>query len=140
MFKKDLTFKNFLGNEVTKTLRFNLSEDEMLDLVREDSRFEPGYLYYVMEQQDYPMMMDILRKIIVLSYGELSNDGMTFRKTDEQALDFLQSAAYSAFRDSLLEEPEQFNAFLIGVFPSKFSKLIKERLENSESTQLDVVK
>ena len=140
MFKTDLTYKDFLGNDVTETLRFNISEDEMLDLVREDARFDGGYLSMVIEQKNYAQMMDIVRKLIVISYGELSSDGRTFRKTDERALDFLQSAAYGAFRDKLLEEDGFFEAFLIGIFPSKFSTMIKERLASGNVPQIDVVK
>jgi hypothetical protein len=131
MYKTEITYKDFLDNNVTETLRFNISEDELLDLVREDERFDSGYLAYVVEQQDYPKMMDIVRKLIILSYGELSDDGRYFRKSDEKALDFLQSAAYPAFRDYLLEGKDgQFEAFLMGVFPSKFAAVVKERLAN----------
>lgn len=142
MFKTEITYKDYLDNNVTETLRFNISEDELLDLVREDERFDSGYLAYVVEQQDYPKMMDIIRKLIILSYGELSDDGKYFRKSDERAIDFLQSAAYPAFRDSLLEGNNgQFEAFLLGVFPSKFAKVVKERLANpnADIAQLSVV-
>ena len=127
MFKTEQKFKDFLGNEVTETLRFNISEDELLDLVRDDERFDSGYLAYVIEQKDYPKMMDIVRKMIVLSYGELSDDGKYFRKSDEKAIDFLQSAAYEGFRDSLLNEEGKFEAFLMGVFPSKFAEISHKR-------------
>ena len=95
MFKTDLTYKDFLGNDVTETLRFNISEDEMLDLVREDARFDGGYLSMVIEQKNYAQMMDIVRKLIVISYGELSSDGRTFRKTDERASCSLQHIVLS---------------------------------------------
>ena len=140
MYKIELTYKDFIGNEVTETLRFNISEDEMLDLVRDDERFETGYLAFVLEQKDYPKMMDIVRKLIVLSYGELSDDGKYFRKSDEKALDFLQSAAYEAFRDSLLTTEGAFEAFMLGVFPSKFSDVIKERIKAGEVPQITAVK
>jgi len=141
MFKIELTYKDFLDNEVTETLRFNLSEDEMLDLVRDDQRFDGGYLAYIIEQKNYALMMDIVRKLIVLSYGELSSDGRTFRKSDEKALDFLQSAAYEAFRDRLLsDESNLFESFLIGIFPSKFGAVIKEKIASGNVPQLEVRK
>lgn len=134
MFKTEIKYKDFLENDVAETLRFNISEDELLDLVREDERFDAGYLAYVVEQKDYPKMMDIVRKLIVLSYGELSDDGRYFRKSDDKAIDFLQSAAYEAFRDSILEEPSKFEAFLLGVFPSKFSQIVQARMANPNAT------
>lgn len=141
MFKTEITYKDFLGNDVTKTLRFNISEDELLDLVNTDSRFESGYLAFAMQDQNYAKMMDVIRKLIVMSYGELSDDGEYFRKSDEKAIDFLQSAAYEAFRDSLISDQDnKFVDFLLGVFPAKFAKVIKEKIDSGETKQISVVK
>lgn len=122
MFKTDLTYTNFLGVEVTDTLRFNLTETELLDLVRSDNTFDVSFLTYISNERDYAKMMDVLRKLIVVSYGEVSDDGKYFRKSDERALDFVQSAAYEAFRDQLLSDDEGkgFINFIKGVFPAKF--------------------
>ena len=141
MFKTEIKYKDFLGNDVSKTLRFNITEDELLDLVREDSRFETGYLAFVMQENDYAKMMDVIRKLIVLSYGEMSDDGEYFRKSDEKAIDFMQSAAYAAFRDELISDKDgqKFVDFLLGVFPAKFSKVIKEKIDAGETPALTVV-
>lgn len=123
MFKTELTYENFLGVEVTETLRFNLTETELLDLVREDPTFNTGFLSYIAQEQDYAKMMDVIRKLIVVSYGEVSEDGKYFRKSDEKALDFVQSAAYEAFRDKLLadDDGQGFINFMMAVFPAKFA-------------------
>lgn len=123
MFKIELTYENFLGVEVTETLRFNLTETELLDLVREDPTFNTGFLTFIANEKDYAKMMDVIRKLIVVSYGEVSDDGKYFRKSDEKALDFVQSAAYEAFRDKILadEDGKGFMDFLMAVFPAKFA-------------------
>lgn len=132
MFKTDITYTNFLGSEVTETLRFNLTETELMDLVRDDSMFDAGFLAYISQEQDYYKMMDVLRKLIVVSYGEISEDGRYFRKTDTMALDFVQSAAYEAFRDKLLssEDGSAFVNFLLGVFPAKMAEAMKANMKN----------
>lgn len=132
MFKTDITYTNFLGSEVTETLRFNLTETELMDLVRDDPMFDTGFLAYISQEQDYYKMMDVLRKLIVVSYGEVSEDGKHFRKNDHMALDFVQSAAYEAFRDKLLssEDGSEFVNFLLGVFPAKMAEAMKANMKD----------
>jgi hypothetical protein len=129
MYKTDVTYKNFLDVEVTETLRFNLTETELLDLVRTDPAFNVGLLTYIANERDYARMMDVIRKLIVVSYGEVSEDGKYFRKSDERALDFVQSAAYEAFRDQLLsdDDGQGFVNFMMAVFPAKFAAEMKKQ-------------
>lgn len=140
MFKTSVTYKNFLDVETTETLRFNLTEDELLDLVRSDPTFDVNFLSYLSQEKDYPKMMDVIRKLIVVSYGEVSEDGRSFKKSDEIALNFVQSAAYIAFRDKLLasEDGHEFTEFLMHVFPSKFSDALKDKI--AETPALSVVR
>lgn len=142
MFKTDITYTNFLGTEVTETLRFNLTETELLDLVKDDPKFDTSFLAYVSQEKDYMKMMDVIRKLIVVSYGEVSDDGKYFRKSDERAIDFLQSAAYEAFKDKLLssEDGKEFVDFLLGIFPEKFRKALKDRMTTEGVPQLTAVK
>lgn len=143
MFKTDITYTNFLGTEVTETLRFNLTETELLDLIKDDPKFDTGFLAYVSQEKDYIKAMDMIRRLIVVSYGEVSDDGKYFRKSDERAIDFLQSAAYEAFKDKLLSDREGKLVvdFMLGILPEKFRKSLKDKLKADGSLpQLEVIK
>ena len=127
MYKTELTYKTFTDKEITETFRFNLNEQELMDLVEDDPIFSPEFLSYVAREQDVMKMLKVIQKLIVVSYGEMSEDGRYFRKSNERALDFLQSAAYMAFRDKLLSgDGKEFVAFIFGVFPEKFVESMKE--------------
>lgn len=127
MYKTELTYKTYTDKEITETFRFNLNEQELLDLVEDDPIFSPEFLSYVAREQDTMKMLKVIQKLIVVSYGEMSEDGKYFRKSNERALDFLQSAAYMAFRDKLLDgDGEEFMNFLFGVFPEKFVRSMQE--------------
>lgn len=129
MFKYTVKYKDFLGNDQEDTLRFNISESEMYDLAQKNPKFNVDYLRYIMENSKGVDIIDVLREIIVLSYGELSEDGKKFRKSDEMAIEFLQSAAFDAFFNELVYgDPESNFAveFMIGVFPDKFADTIKK--------------
>lgn len=126
MYKTELTYKTFTDKEITETFRFNLNEDELRDLIDDDPIFSPAFLSYVSREQDTMKMLKVIQKLIVMSYGEMSEDGKYFRKSNEKALDFLQSAAYMAFRDKLLGgDGEEFVKFMFDVFPEKFVKSLK---------------
>lgn len=123
MFKVEQKYKDFLGNDQTDSLYFNISESEMYEIAKDNKKFDPDYLRYLMENGRGIDFVDVVRELIVLSYGELSDDGKKFRKSDERALEFVQSAAYDALFERLVNaEDENFvKDFLVGVFPKKFT-------------------
>lgn len=129
MFKKEITYKDFLGQTRTETFRFNITENEMLDLVQNDPSFNVDYLTYLMQNPDGLKMIDIMRKIIVVSYGELSEDGKHFRKSDQIATDFVQSAAYVELLNEFIEskDPDFIRSFMTGVFPAKYAAELQKK-------------
>lgn len=131
MFKTEVTYTNFLDQEVTETLRFNLREDELLDLIKEDPTFDTSYLTYVSQQNDFQKIMKVVRRLIALSYGEVSEDGRTFRKSEQRSLDFLQSSAYTTFLNKILSDDsgKTFRDFIVGVFPAKFAEQLTSSME-----------
>lgn len=126
MFKDTVKYKDFNGNEREEIVRFDLSEDELMDLVRIDPDFNADRLSYIMETQDALAMYNVVRKLIVVAYGEISEDGKHFRKNDDITRDFTQSAVYRQFRDKLLESSDEneIKNFLFGVLPSKVAEQI----------------
>lgn len=139
MFKVNVEYKDFLDNDQKDTLRFNISETEMMDLASKDPSFKVDYLRYLMTDGTGIEMVDILRKLIVVSYGELSEDGKKFRKSDERTLDFVQSAAYDKLFDMLVygDDMEFAKKFLIGIFPAKYAQTITDA---ANKQQISVVK
>lgn len=131
MFKHVQKYKDFLGNDQEDILRFNVSESEMMDLIKNDPSFEPNNLAKLVEEHDGLKMIDVIRKLIVLSYGELSDDGKKFRKNDSIALEFVQSAAYDALLDEFIEAKDEtfVRAFMIGIFPAKFADKLSKDLD-----------
>ena len=130
MFKIEQHYKDFLGNDQVETLRFNISESEMYDLAKNNPKFNVDYLRTVMEKGNGMEIIDVVRELIVLSYGELSEDGKKFRKSNEIALEFCQSAAYDALFDRLVSSNDEkfILEFLTGVFPDKFADTIKNNV------------
>ena len=139
MFKTEITTENFDGKKVTETLRFNLSQTEMMDLVKADSTFSEEYLRWIVEEKNVEAMFDVIRKLVAVSYGVMSEDGRVFRKKPDDVYDFLHSAAYDALIEKFMAEGnDQFiTEFISGVFPAKFADSIRQSMKQG---QIDVVK
>lgn len=134
MFKTEITTENFDGKKVTETLRFNLSQTEMMDLVKADSTFTEEYLRWIVEEKNVEAMFDVIRKLVAVSYGVMSEDGRAFRKKPDDVYDFLHSAAYDALIEKFMSEGnEQFlTEFIVGVFPAKFANSIRQSMTQGQ--------
>lgn len=129
MFKTTVKYTDFLGAEREETLRFNLNEQELLDLTSEDVAFNPAYLGAISKEQDAQSMFKVMRKLILLAYGEMSEDGRFFRKSEQITSDFAHSAAYEALLNKLLtsDDTKYIESFMLGIFPSKISEQIRQQ-------------
>lgn len=138
MFKVTLKYPNFLGNEVEDTFRFNFTEDEMLKLAAEDPEFNAEYISTMMHEEQLMKMYMLLRKLVVLSYGEMSEDAKHFRKNEQITTDFMQSAAFDKIIDLFTGDNAEktIQDFVYNVFPSKFAEELKKRnLTNVKSIE-----
>lgn len=127
MFKTTVKYTDFLGEEREEVLRFNLSEVEMKDLMDEDPVFSPKFLTAIADDKDSETMLRIIRKLILHAYGELSEDGRVFRKSDQIKSDFAHSAAYTALLEQLFnaKDDRYISDFLIGIFPAKIGAALR---------------
>jgi hypothetical protein len=127
MFSITVTYKDFGGNERTETLRFDLTQEEMLDIRDEDAAFDPANLSRLAEEKDIQMMYKVIRKLILHSYGEVSEDGRYFRKSPQIMSDFAHSAMYRALLEKLLndESGNLAKEFILNVFPSEIAKQVR---------------
>lgn len=139
MFKTTVQYTDFNGNQKEEILRFDLSEEELMDLMRLDEDFTAGHLSAIMETKNMLAMFNVIRKLIIVSYGEISEDGKYFRKNEKITSDFTQSAMYRAFRDRLFnsEDTKEVERFILNVVPAKLAKEISSNLK--ENAGLTVV-
>ena len=88
----------------------------------------------MVKAENAPEMFDVIRKLIAVSYGVITNDGRSFRKKSEDVENFLCSGAYDAFIDKFFSEGNDnfITEFIIGVFPAKFADSIREGIEKQK--------
>lgn len=118
MLKRNITYTDFNGEEVTETLYFNLSFPELVELeVEEDDGFE-RVIQQIIASGSRKELVRIFKKLILDAYGEKSKDGKTFVKNEEIREKFYQSAAYTALFTELATDDEAAVDFMVGILPA----------------------
>lgn len=97
MLKQPVKYFDFDGIEQTETLYFNLNRMELIALqARYGKEDMDKYIEKVVAEEDYQKMYDLLKDIVLTSYGVRSEDGKRFIKNEQIREEFETSLAYEA--------------------------------------------
>ena len=122
MLKRDITYEDFDGEKTTETFYFNLTKSEIVELeVAYDGGLQAALLRIV-KTNDRKNLVAEFKKIILLSYGQKSEDGKRFIKSDELREGFSQTAAFDALFIELATNDDAAATFLKGIVPKEFSQ------------------
>lgn len=121
MLKKTITYTDYNGVERTEDFYFNLNKAELIELeLRHADGFE-GYLNQLIKADNRDELVDLFKKIILMSYGEKDPSGKRFIKSDELTQAFVQSEAYSELFMELATDDKAAAAFINGIVPAMAS-------------------
>lgn len=129
MLKRDITYKDFDGNEVTDTFYFHLSKTELMDLELSYQGGLEATINRIIETKDVKSLINEFKRIILAAYGVKSEDGKRFIKTDELREQFTQTAAYDALFFELATDAEVAAEFIKGIVPVDLSNLSVAEVE-----------
>lgn len=139
MVQKRITYTDYAGVERTETFYFNISKSE---LIRMESTTEGGYaqkLQRIIDAKDGSTIMELFEDIVLLSYGERTDDGRGFIKVRngmKLAEEFAQTAAYDELYYELCTDAEAASAFVTGIIPKN---LVEEANKIAATGQVDNV-
>lgn len=117
MYRTDVTYENFDGEQVTETCYFNLTKAEMLQLQLQYPEGYQVYLQRLVDDNNRKAMIDEFKHILSMSYGERSADGRKFVKSEEISNAFMASEAYSELFIKLISEEGYAEKFMSAVMP-----------------------
>lgn len=123
MLKKTISYTDYDDVERTEDYYFNLSKAEIIMM---DSSVVGGLrrrLEKIINSKDSVAIMEVFKDLIHRSYGEKSDDGKRFVKSEEISTAFEQTEAYSELVMELLSDPDSAAKFVNGILPKG---LIKE--------------
>lgn len=115
MIKETITYVDFDGVERTENFWFNLTETE---IVKMQTSVKGGFtemLKKIIETEDETKLMPLVSDIILKSYGEKSEDGRRFIKSEQLSTEFEQTEAYNQLFMKFLKDSEAFTNFINGL-------------------------
>lgn len=122
MLKREIKYEDFDGNEVTEVFYFNLSKPELIELEVEQKGGLSAWIEGIVKSNDNKEIIAAFKKLVLLAYGEKSEDGKRFVKNDEIREDFSHTAAYQALFMDLAMNAGAAADFVKGVLPRDMVK------------------
>lgn len=133
MVKQTIKYKDYFDVEREEDYYFNLTSNELMMMEYEDpSGSLSKRLEGVVNTNNVMEIIAFIEWIVRKSYGIRTNDGRTFRKTEEATEDFIQSAAYEELYISFIDDPDKAVEFVNSLIPKKMPKAIAEELAKSD--------
>ena len=139
MIKKTIRFENLDGEFVEREYYFNLNKAEILKLQLSEKGGLDKKLKKIADSNSYGELLDFIRELVLLSYGEKDEDGIKFVKSKNGvrlADEFEQTEAFSELIMELTQNIDEFNAFINGIIPKSLSEQIKlETARNAKAIE-----
>jgi len=118
MLKRTITFTDYNGVRHTEDHHFHLSKVDLVRLEVAGEKSFAEYLQDIVKTEDRKGLIEIFEKLIQLSYGKRSDDGLNFYKTPEITQAFISSPAYEEMFMQLATDADAASAFINGVMPA----------------------
>ena len=135
MLKREIKFEDFNGNQTSDIFYFNISKSELIEL---EVEYESGFgemLQRIVETKNNQELIKQFKHIILMAYGQKSDDGKRFIKSDLMAQEFSQTAAYNELFMELATDDNAAVEFLTGVLPKDIAVEVKKASTEVVSTQ-----
>jgi len=119
MIKRPITYTDYDGNKVTEVFYFNLNRFEWLEL---ETYTRGGLIKNLQDSIDTNNLkktIDLLKKIILRAYGERDSETGKFRKTEDLAVEFSKTEAFSELFYDLAYNEDKSKEFFMGLIPQE---------------------
>ena len=126
MLKRPITYEDFNGETITDIYYFHLSKPELLKLQVGNSGGLNGLIQRIIETKDSEGIIAEFEKLVLMSYGQKSDDGKRFVKSDELREEFSQTAAYQHLFMEIATNEDAAVEFLKGVLPADMQDEIEK--------------
>lgn len=118
MYAKTINYTDYNGVNRTETLYFNLSKAEMAEMQLTTKGGYAEKIEGLVSSDNTAELFRTFKDLILMSYGEKSEDGRRFVKSKELSEAFAQTEAYSELFMELATNDEEGKKFISGIMPS----------------------
>lgn len=117
MLKQRIKYEDYNGVEREEDFYFNLSKSELLEMEMGEYGGLSGVLEKVIQTTDQPKIIKIFKDLVLKAYGQKSDDGKRFIKSEELSIAFSQTEAYSNLFMELAFDSKKAADFVNGLMP-----------------------
>lgn len=129
MLKREITYKDLEDRPITEVFYFNMSKAELIELEVEYKQGIAAMIEDIVKAKDNKRIIAIFKKIILMSYGQKSEDGKRFIKSPELSKAFSQTDAYTELFMDLATNEDSAVVFIKGILPADMgANITKENL------------
>lgn len=118
MLKRTINYEDFDGNKMSDDFYFNLTKSEMVEMEMEHKGGLGVAIQRIISAGDTKALLVEFKKLILGSYGEKSDDGKRFVKSEALLISFSQSLAYDALFMELATSDTAAADFIKGIIPA----------------------
>lgn len=136
MIKKTIKYVDFKGNEREEDFYFNLSKPELMEMELTTKGGMSDYLEKIVKAQTKEELIKWFKLIILKAYGEKSEDGRRFIKSEELSTAFSQTGAYEKLYMELVSDEQKASDFINAIVP----EFTEEELAAASEKKLTVAK
>lgn len=129
MLVKKITYTDYNGNTRTEEFMFNYSRADASRLVMSTKEGLEAFLARITREEDRTKMFGFLEEFILKAYGEKSDDGRRFIKSEELSTAFSQTEAYSVLLMELLDGGDEAIAGFINAVVPKADEVPEKKTE-----------
>lgn len=122
MLKKSITYTDYNGREVTEDFYFHLSKADLVEMELSSKGGLAAKLQAIVESKDGAAIVAEFKKIILGSYGQKSEDGRRFIRSQELRDSFQETEAYSVLFFELCTNADAAAEFVNGIVPQGIEK------------------
>lgn len=121
MLKKVIKYTDYNGVEREEPFYFNLSKAELVELEMSVNGGLTEFITRVVQTQDQTELIKLFKRFILMAYGEKSDDGKRFIKSEEISANFAATEAYSELFMELMSSTEKMTEFVNALAPAGVS-------------------
>lgn len=120
MLVRKITYEDLDGNTVTETFSFHFTKTQFMEFLLKFGNSEKSIednLSKIVKEEDVKTMYAQTKDLILMAYGERTEDGRGFNKSDEMREKFANSLAFDALFQELGNDEAALNQWMAGVMP-----------------------
>lgn len=127
MLKETRTYTDYNGKERTEDFYFNLSKSELAEKHLSTDKGLAELLQDIIDSDDHKLIVETFKEIILKAYGEKSEDGRRFIKSEELSKAFSETPVYDELFMELSTDSDKAAKFIHGILPADWQNQIDKK-------------